>query len=68
MNSGVKLVFESKMKECARLQIRDSVETLTYKLSGGNQVHSPRHAETQPQDTLRLTRTEYFLLTQHGNI
>ena len=36
MNNGVRLFYESKVKDGVRHYISDSIEALTNKLSGGN--------------------------------
>jgi hypothetical protein len=62
MGSGVTLFFESKMKEGQRSQVSDSVEALSSKLAGSNLISSE-----QLGDRLRLTKTEYQLVTQYGS-
>lgn len=60
MNGGVTLFFESKMKEGLKSQVTDSLDKLTNKLKGGNILTDP---SSNVADPLRLTRTEYQLLT-----
>ncbi|CAD8066757.1 unnamed protein product [Paramecium primaurelia] len=65
MTNGVKLIYEQRYKEGIRHQVSDSAEQLQYRLSGQNFL--PGDDITKQMQQIRLTRTEYKMLTDNGN-
>ncbi|KAM3127166.1 hypothetical protein pb186bvf_020721 [Paramecium bursaria] len=64
MNNGVRLFYESKVKDGVRHYISDSIEALTNKLSGGNLL--PGEDIQKQAQQIKLTKTEYKLITDQG--
>ncbi|CAD8126730.1 unnamed protein product [Paramecium sonneborni] len=65
MTNGVKLIYEQRYKEGIKHQVSDSAEQLQYRLSGQNFL--PGDDITKQMQQIRLTRTEYKMLTDNGN-
>lgn len=64
MNLGVTLFYEARMKDGQRSQVSDSIEALSNKIAGNNLIYGDTISNAN--DPLRLTKTEYKLVTQHG--